>query len=260
MSAQETDHIAACAEIVHKGDPARFRAAMAAPLGLREKLLVLYAFNVEVARAPWVTAEAMIAEMRLQWWREALEEIGAGGTVRRHEVVTPLARILDAEAAALLDLGIAARRWDIYKDPFEDAGHFDAYITRTSGHLLQVAQRVLGGTAPEVALDAGYAMGLANFLKAIPALEAAGRVPLINGRPKGIRALASDGLARLRRAQAARAQVACPAAPAFYAAWTAGPVLRRACARPDLVGQGALMPAPALARLRLMGVALTGRW
>ena len=50
---------------------------MAAPLAARQILFPLYAFNVEVARAPWVASEPMIGEMRLQWWRDVLEEIGA---------------------------------------------------------------------------------------------------------------------------------------------------------------------------------------
>ena len=68
----------ACAAIVERGDPERFMAAMAAPVEARRVLFPLYAFNVEVARAPWVTEEPMIAEMRLQWWRDALEEIAHG--------------------------------------------------------------------------------------------------------------------------------------------------------------------------------------
>ena len=72
----------ACAALVERGDPQRFRAAMAAPPEARRVLFPLYAFNVEVARAPWVTQEPMIAEMRLQWWRDALEEIAMGGRVR----------------------------------------------------------------------------------------------------------------------------------------------------------------------------------
>ena len=59
--------IQACADLVHRGDPDRFAAIMAAPVGARERLFPIFAFNLEVARAPWVTAEAMIAEMRLQW-------------------------------------------------------------------------------------------------------------------------------------------------------------------------------------------------
>ena len=91
----------ACAALVQKADRLRFRVAMAAPVAARGVLFPLYAFNVEVARAPWVTQEAMIAEMRLQWWRDALEEIGQGGRVRRHEVVDALAAVLDTEGAKI---------------------------------------------------------------------------------------------------------------------------------------------------------------
>ena len=97
------DDLTACAQLVERGDPDRFAAAMAAPVRARAVLFPLYAFNLEVARAPWLTQESMIAEMRLQWWRDALEEIRAGGLVRRHEVVTPLAHVLDADSAGRLD-------------------------------------------------------------------------------------------------------------------------------------------------------------
>jgi len=254
------DDLNACADLVRRADPERFSAAMAAPVAARAVLFPIYAFNVEVARAPWLTAEPMIAEMRLQWWRDALEEIGAGGTVRRHEVVTALAGVLDGEGAALLDALIAARRWDIYKDPFEDAAHFEEYLTRTAGHLMLAAARALGAAQAAPVLDVGYASGLANYLRAIPALEAAGRVPLLDGREDGLRQLAAAGLARLKAGRAARLAVPKSAAPALYAAWMAGPVLRRAAAKPALVGQGGLDPAQAGARLRLMGVALSGRW
>ncbi|MEC7259362.1 MAG: squalene/phytoene synthase family protein, partial [Pseudomonadota bacterium] len=87
-------NLTACARIVEQGDPDRFLAAMAAPVQARRVLFPLYAFGVEIARAPWVTQEPMIAEMRLQWWRDALEEIASGAPARRHEVVTPLASLL----------------------------------------------------------------------------------------------------------------------------------------------------------------------
>ena len=168
----------ACAALVEKADPLRFRVAMAAPVPARRILFPLYAFNVEVARAPWVTQEAMIAEMRLQWWRDALEEIGQGGNVRRHEVVDGLAQILDAEGAACLDGLVAARRWDIYKDAFEDAAHFDDYIDATSGHLMWTGARLLGAADEGVVRDHAYGVGVANLFQAIPALEAQGRKPL----------------------------------------------------------------------------------
>ena len=73
-----SEDVIACAKLVERGDPLRFRAVMAAPSDLRPALFTLFAFNLEVARAPWVTKEAMIAEMRLQWWHDALGEIANG--------------------------------------------------------------------------------------------------------------------------------------------------------------------------------------
>ena len=51
----------ACAALVERSDPDRFRATMAAPVAARRVLFPIYAFNVEVTRAPWVTQEVMIA-------------------------------------------------------------------------------------------------------------------------------------------------------------------------------------------------------
>jgi len=252
--------LTACADLVRRADPERFLAAMAAPVAARAVLFPVYAFNIEVARAPWVTQEPMIAEMRLQWWADALEEIAAGGLVRRHEVVTPLAHVLDASGAALLTDLVEARRWDITREPFEDAAAFAHYIETTSGNLLQAAALALGPAAPEVLRDAGYALGLANWFRAIPALEAAGRKPLVDGRPEAVRALAKDGLARLRRARAARRQVSRAAGAALLPLWLAGPVLGRVIRDPRAVAEGRLGVAPARAQLSLLARSLTGRW
>lgn len=252
--------LTACAGLVQRGDPERFRAVMAAPVAARAVLFPLYAMNVEVARAPWVTAEAMIAEMRLQWWRDALAEIAGGGTVRRHEVVTPLAAVLSPELARALDRLVAARSWDIYRDPFGDAAAFESYLDETSGTLLWAAARSLGPAAEEVVRDVGYAQGLANWLRAIPALEARGRVPLVDGRVEAVAALARNGLTRLARAKAARAEVSADAAAALRAAWQAGPVLARAARDPGAVAAGGLEPGALGTSVRLMVRAVFRRW
>ncbi len=257
------DDLNACADLVRRADPARFRAAMAAPVAARQVLFPLYAFNVEVARAPWLTREPMIAEMRLQWWRDALEEIAAGATgatVRRHEVVTPLAGVLDAQDAALLDGLIAARRWDIYRDPFEDEAHFASYLDRTAGHLMWVGARKLGQADEGVVRKAAHAQGLANWLRAIPRLEAAGRVPLLDGRPEAVRDLARDGLARLSEARRNRARVSRAARPALLPLCEAGGVLHHAARRPGDVSAGALEPSALRTSTALILRTLTGRW
>ena len=162
------DDLIACASLVEKGDPVRFRTVMAAPVPARGRLFALYAFNVEVARAPWLTQEPMIAEMRLQWWRDALEEIATDATPRRHQVVTPLQDVLSSPCAEMLDELVAARRWDIYKDAFEDAAHFERYIDQTSGHLMVAAARALGGADEQVVRDAAFASGCGGVVACDP--------------------------------------------------------------------------------------------
>lgn len=250
----------ACAELVQRADPERFRAAMAAPVAARAVLFPIYAFNVEVARAPWVTAEPMIAEMRLQWWRDALDEIRAGGAVRRHEVVSPLAQVLDAEGAALLDGVVEARRLDIEKAPFANRGALMAYLAATGGGLMQAAARALGDRDGRAALALGTASALAAYLRAVPELEARGKLPLPDGRPEAVADLARLGLGRLAEARSLRATVAAGARPAMLAAAMAAPVLCRAAQVPERVKQGALMPAPAAERARWLWVGMTGRW
>ncbi|KAA0920788.1 phytoene synthase [Aquicoccus porphyridii] len=252
-----SEDIAACAEIVQKGDPHRFRATMAAPVQAREKLFPLYAFNVEVARAPWVTSEPGIAEIRLQWWIEALEEIAAGGVVRRHEVVLPLAHTLAPDQARALIPLIEARQWDIYSDPFASDSALTDYLSDTSGRLMQVAVGLLGQGGEAVAQDAGVALGVANWLAAVPVLMAAGRHPLPDDSDAGIRALAEAGLDHLNRAR--RTPVPPSLRPAFLPMAGTARMLRAARARPEHVRKGGL-DTPFRARLSLMKTALTGRW
>lgn len=254
------DDLTACADLVRRADPDRFLAAMAAPVAARKLLFPIYAFNVEVARAPWVTAEAMIAEMRLQWWRDALAEIKAGGTVRRHEVVTPLAAVLDAQGVELLDQLVVSRRWDIYRDPFEDEAQFTDYIEKTSGYLMLAAVRALGAGDRATVIDAGYAQGLGNWFRAIPLLEKAGRVPLVDGRPEAVRALAAAGLARLKRARATRKTVSAAARPAMLPMWQTSQVLGRVVRNPSCVATGALESSQFRSRVTLMARAASGYW
>ncbi len=247
------DDLNACAAIVQKGDPWRFRTVMAAPVTVREKLFPLYAFNVEVSRAPWVTAEPMIAEMRLQWWRDVLEEIAGDAPVRRHEVATPLACVLSVQQAKGLDQLIAVRRWDCYKDPFEDASHLERYLRQTSGALMHTAAEILG--ASRGAAEAGFGLGIASWMMAVPALEAQKRVPLVDGSPEGIAALAKDGVAALKTARSLHSDRS--ATPAFWPASGAVQILNAAVSQPGRVASGTL-PEPSILKFAIK--AALGRW
>ena len=245
----DRDAINACAALVDKGDPDRFLAAMAGPVAARAALFPLYAFNLELARAPWVTREPMIAHMRLQFWREVvdLEEMKA------HEVAAPLQALIRAGLpAAPLHAMIDAREAEIgTARPFDGEPALWEYLDGTGGALMRAAVLALGGPDSPAAADLGAAQGLANYLLALPALKAAGR----RGLPEGeaLAALAQTGLERIGRARPAlRRDLPPRTRPALWAAWRTEGVLRRARARPALAQEGGLAEAEILRRAALI--------
>ncbi|WP_108482387.1 squalene/phytoene synthase family protein [Oceaniglobus ichthyenteri] len=249
--------VQACAEMVRRGDPDRFLATMAAPPAARAVLFPIYAFNIEVSRAPWLTQEPMIAEMRLQWWRDALEEIAQGATVRRHEVVEPLSGVVDARSAADLDHLIAARRHDIGADPFASFAALEAYLADTGGTLMAVATRALGGTDTERARSIGQAGAAANYMLAVPTLIQQGRQPLTGDPVRCIRDLAEAHLARLK---SLRKGAESPALrQAGLSAWRARGLLQRAARNPQAVLDGQIAESEFARRAGLLRAQILGR-
>ena len=69
----------------------------------RTSLIVLYAFYYELARVRVAVTDQTMGQIRFQWWREALDEIGAG-KVRQHDVVLALADQIQRERLRVTDL------------------------------------------------------------------------------------------------------------------------------------------------------------
>lgn len=255
--------ITACAALVERGDPDRFAATMAAPPKARESLFPLYAFNLEVARAPWVTAEHLIAEMRLQWWRDVVAA-PASGAALAHEVAGPLHHVIHSKNLPIqtLDKLIAARRWDIGQNPFTTTDELSDYLEDTGAGLMWLAAKALSApdTAEETVRDAGWASALANYLRAVPDLTGRGRVALPDASNSAIGALAHVGLSRFDRARTSRARVPRHAAPALFPAWQTRAILALAANDPAAVSEGRLQQSEFAKRGGLAWRGLTGRW
>ncbi len=256
--------LGACAELVEKGDPERFAATMAAPAALRDRLWPLYAANLEIARAPWASAEPMVAEMRLQWWIDTIAGLAEGRLRPGHPVAEALAPPLarDQALAGLLTGLAEARRWDCWREAFEDRAAFDAYLDATSGNLMWAAARALGAAdaAEAPVRDFAWGAGLAQWLRAAAALEARGRIPFVDGRPEALAALAAEGRARIARARAAAASIPRAIRPALWPGAGASALLRQAERNPALVASGTLDRSDLARRWSLLACALLGRF
>jgi len=213
-----------CGEIVRLGDPDRFRTALFAKPEQREHLFALYAFNLEIAKIAPMVSEPMLGEIRLQWWREALDQIYSEGPVRQHEVTTPLAEAVRTTKLprAPFDALIDQRANDLDPAfPDSDAALHD-YIDATAGGLTALAAKALtpelNDDGMKVAQDVGFAVGAARYLMALPNLVKTGRKPLPMDM---VDTLAEEGRKRLANAQAARAVIPKRAAPALLERTTA---------------------------------------
>ncbi|WP_424940067.1 squalene/phytoene synthase family protein [Aliiroseovarius sp. S253] len=262
---EDYDPIAACAEQVLKGDPDRFLAAMSGTVEERKRLFPLYAFNLEVARAPYMSQEPMVALIRLQFWRDVVTAAADGTEAPRHDVATPLSQLViwgDMRADPLLRI-IEAREGDVQGNQPQDMEQIRAYLRATSGALMLAGGQLCGMTEfagdfeVDTALeDLGEAAGLANWLLAQPALTKAGRGHVVPDADT-IQTLCEGSLERLN---AARAVLGRRGNPALRSAWRSRGILKQAAKQPVLVAEGALGSAEITRRGRMVWLGLTGGW
>lgn len=161
------------ARALRRHDPDRFLTALFAPAARRDTLMLLYAFNHELARAREVAREPTLALIRLQWWREVVQ--GAG---RQHEVATPLAHALAAGMLHRPDLLAMIEGREIETDPsIPTTDAWRDYVHATAGALAVAAGRLLGADAATSARLRllGSAYGVAGQLRNVGALARQGR-------------------------------------------------------------------------------------
>lgn len=131
-------------DLVRRVDEDRWLAARFAEPAVRQRLSDLYAVIYEIARIPESVREPALGQMRLQWWRDAIEEIFAGRGVAKFPAAETLAKLVADVSLdrALLDELIDARGKDLEERPFETWPEFEAYVDATAGGVIRLAARV----------------------------------------------------------------------------------------------------------------------
>ncbi len=161
-----------CVREVRAADRDRYFCALFAPAGARASLIALLAFNQELAKIPELVSEPMLGEIRLQWWREALEEVSAGAP-RRHHVVLELAEAVRRHGLDVAELQacVEARAFDLDPAPPRSLDALVAHVRDTAGRINALWARCLAPgseAAREAAEAAGVAFGLIGLARAVP--------------------------------------------------------------------------------------------
>lgn len=149
-------------------DPDRVRAAMFADVETRARLMLLYAFHLELAKVPELVSEPMIGQIRYQWWRDAIGEIYETDSVRKHEITTPLRTLLlNYDIPRFwVDQLIDGRERDIDPRPFVSLTAAQDYCASTSGALMKIAVKLCGSNPDEGVEAAGIAWGMTGLARA----------------------------------------------------------------------------------------------
>ena len=156
------EHYAHCESHLKAGDRDGWLAALFAPADKRPHLHALGAFVLEIRNVRHRVAEALAGELRLQWWRDAIEG-EARGDVGSHPVA---AALLDTVTRCrlprdtLTDL-IEAHRFDLYDDPMETLHHWESYCEATAAAPIRLAAIVLTGKGEPAGIAAASHAGIA---------------------------------------------------------------------------------------------------
>ncbi|HJV40692.1 squalene/phytoene synthase family protein [Caulobacter sp.] len=150
-------------DLVRRVDPDRWLASrFIGDMAARADVIALYGLNYELARVAGGVSNALMGEIRLTWWREAMEEIAAGRTPRKHPNVEALAASgFDPNVLATL---ADARFADLDEGPLADEAAVRTYVDGTAGALAVLAARRLDPSAdPHAVKGAARAWGLSGL-------------------------------------------------------------------------------------------------
>ena len=161
-------------------DEDRWLATRYAPKDGRERLVALYLLNQELQRTLH-TSEAMLGKIRLQWWRETVDQIAGTGPVRRHDLAEELSRIARMRPDLIAPMNALIDRFDdILDDHLHAGGHqpggdHEARHLAVEGVMMKLAGLALDPAASAQHLAALAAVGEARIAVAADLVDAASR-------------------------------------------------------------------------------------
>lgn len=148
-------------------DEDRWLATRYAPPSARERLVAIYLLHQELQRA-LQTKEPMLGKIRLQWWRETLEQVAGKAALRRHDLAEELARVTKGRPDLIASMNGLIDRFDDIIDDHMHGGHtaggdHEARHLATEGSLARLAGLALDPAASSEHLDALARAGEAHI-------------------------------------------------------------------------------------------------
>ncbi|MBW8883109.1 MAG: squalene/phytoene synthase family protein [Asticcacaulis sp.] len=165
-------------ELVPKSEDVRLACAFISDADRRAGVLALFALLETLRDIPERVTEPLMGEIRLRWWYEAFEAIGAGRTPHYHPLTELFQRLIPQyglPVEAFLDL-VEGQMPLLDKGPLNIKAALPV-VERGEGQVLRLAARILGHDAQLTAV--ARLTGLAR-LKARGRLSEAGETEFVH--------------------------------------------------------------------------------
>ncbi|GAQ80247.1 hypothetical protein KFL_000490370 [Klebsormidium nitens] len=162
-----------CVQQVQKHDYEHYLCALQLPPQLRAASFALRAFNVEIAQVGDHARELILGQMRMVWWRDAIDSLYKG-KVLEHPVLKALAAVSEDVKLTKRRFTrlIEARNEDLdYVGPPRTLADLESYAESTASGILYLTLEAAGiknTEADHAASHIGKASGLALLLRATP--------------------------------------------------------------------------------------------
>jgi phytoene synthase len=129
-----------------------------APASVQPALLALWSLDDALGRLVASVREAMIARIRLAWWREALERLDREPPPKE-PVLEGLARDVLSAGISGAELAEMEAAWSLLPgDQPITSNDLDTYAKARGGRLFGLSARLLGGDAPVEAAGEAWAL------------------------------------------------------------------------------------------------------
>ncbi|RKP26961.1 isoprenoid synthase domain-containing protein [Syncephalis pseudoplumigaleata] len=174
------DALAYCRDLVRKHDYDHYLCGLLYPRNVRDGYWALRSLFIELSLIRDVVSESHIGQMRLQFWRDAIEQLFSGGPPRQHPVLVAIAHTLTASmahggkpavSASWIKRIISEREKDLVQPFYRTVADLENYAEATHASAIYLQLELLGirsVAADHTASHIGKSYGIVTLLRATP--------------------------------------------------------------------------------------------
>ena len=159
-----------CVNLVRQYDFENYLCCLLVNKQSRHSIFAIRAFNVEIAKVCDFTTVETIGKMKIQFWKDTIEDIYSKGICPDHPVAKELQKAIEKHNMSKLWFTklLGEREENLHNNPFSDTEQLENYSEKTVSSILYLTLEGLGvkdTNADHCASHLGKAIGIVTLLR-----------------------------------------------------------------------------------------------